>query len=159
MNREKFTVDVALLQELGERLIGRAHIALAELIKNSYDADANECRVQFSEDSITIIDDGHGMSQAEFLDHWMRIGTTHKAALKNSRLLKRALTGSKGVGRLSAQFLASEMILESTSSDRPHQTLYAIVDWTAIEHGRDLNSFEVLWEPRTESPTYPKGIM
>ena len=155
VNKEKFTVDAALLQELGERLIGRAHIALAELIKNSYDADAIDCHIRFEDDQIMITDDGHGMSQEEFLEHWMRIGTTHKVELENSRNLKRALTGSKGVGRLSAQFLASEMILESTSIDRPDKTLYAIVDWTNIRRGRDLDTVEVEWEMRTESPRYP----
>ena len=155
MNRETFTVDAALLQELGERLIGRAHIALSELIKNSFDADAITCAICFEGDTITILDDGHGMSEKEFLDHWMRIGTTHKIALEKSRLLLRPLTGSKGIGRLSAQFLASEMELWSTSLNQPDKTLYAIVDWKNISHGKDLSTVEVLWEMRDESPNYP----
>ena len=69
--------------------------------------------------------------------------------------MKRALTGSKGIGRLSAQFLASEMILESTSADRPNETLYAIVDWKNITRGQNLDTVEVLWEPRPGSPRYP----
>ena len=43
----KFTVDAELLRELGERLVGRPHIALAELIKNSYDADATKVEIGF----------------------------------------------------------------------------------------------------------------
>ena len=35
-----FTIDAELLRELGERLVGKPHMALAELIKNGYDADA-----------------------------------------------------------------------------------------------------------------------
>ena len=31
----RFTVDAALFRELGERLVGKPHIALAELVKNS----------------------------------------------------------------------------------------------------------------------------
>ena len=155
MNRETFTVDAALLQELGERLIGRAHIALSELIKNSFDADAITCEICFEDDKITILDDGHGMSEKEFLDHWMRIGTTHKVALEKSRLLNRSLTGSKGIGRLSAQFLASEMELWSTSLIEPDKTLYAIVDWKNISHGKDLSTVEVLWEMIDDSPQYP----
>ena len=157
MNKVTFTVDAALLQEIGERLIGRAHIALSELIKNSYDADAVNCHIGFEDDRITIVDDGHGMSQREFLDHWMRIGTTHKVELGKSKFLNRALTGSKGIGRLSAQFLASEMTLESTSVDQPDETLYAIVDWRNITRGQDLDTVEVLWEMRTEAPEYPDG--
>lgn len=45
--RANFTVDAALLRELGERLVGKPHIALAELVKNSYDADATEVVIRF----------------------------------------------------------------------------------------------------------------
>ena len=113
-------------------MIGRAYIALAELVKNSYDADAIDCQIEFSNDEIVIHDNGHGMSQTEFLDHWMRIGTTHKGVEKQSRNLRRPMTGSKGLGRLSVQFLADEMTLETTSSEIPSKTLYAIVDWSVI---------------------------
>jgi len=37
-----FTVDSALLGELGERLVTSVHIALTELVKNAYDADATK---------------------------------------------------------------------------------------------------------------------
>lgn len=39
-----FQADSALLRELGERLVGQPHIALAELIKNAYDADATNAK-------------------------------------------------------------------------------------------------------------------
>lgn len=116
LQKQNFTVDAALLRELGERLIGRSHIALAELIKNSYDADSTSCHIEFGENQIVISDDGSGMSERDFLDHWMRIGTTHKVDKRVSAEFHRALTGSKGIGRLSVQFLAEEMTLESTTA-------------------------------------------
>src|SRR3982751_194858 len=42
----KFTVDSALLSELGEKLVETAHIALVELVKNAYDADATQTIVK-----------------------------------------------------------------------------------------------------------------
>ena len=119
-HRLKFTVDAALLRELGERLVGKAHIALAELVKNSYDADATEVIIRFANDKIEIIDNGQGMSFAEFQNYWMRIGSPHKQEKAHSRKFERPVTGSKGVGRLSVQFLASKMSLV-TSSDRLDQ--------------------------------------
>ena len=116
MDTLSFTVDAALLRELGERLIGQPHIALAELAKNSYDADAAICKIIFGPDSIQIIDDGKGMSFNEFRDFWMRIGTTHKIDQRDSNRLNRSLTGSKGVGRLAVQFLADEMTIETGSA-------------------------------------------
>jgi len=152
---EKFIVDASLLQELGERLIGRSHIALGELVKNSYDADAANCRIEFGEDQIVISDDGSGMSENDFLEYWMRIGTTHKVDEGTSKKHGRSLTGSKGIGRLSVQFLADEMTLESTSESEPGKSLYAIVDWKNIVRGEKLDTVQVLWESRPETPEYP----
>ena len=45
-----FTVDSELLRELGERLVGRQYIALAELVKNSYDADASRVEIRIQDD-------------------------------------------------------------------------------------------------------------
>lgn len=46
-----FTVDSALLSELGKKLVETVHLALVELVKNSYDADATEVKVRFTEDA------------------------------------------------------------------------------------------------------------
>jgi len=158
LKKEKFVVDASLLQELGERLIGRPAIALGELVKNSYDADASTCRIEFGDDEIVISDDGTGMSEHDFLNYWMRIGTTHKVDEGASRKLGRPLTGSKGIGRLSAQFLADEMTLESTSGGKSQKSLYAIVDWTNAVRGADLSTVNVEWEMRSDTPPiYPGG--
>ncbi len=143
-----FTVDAALLQELGERLIGRSYIALAELLKNSYDADATYCRIEFRDDEIVVSDNGHGISEGEFRAHWMRLGTTHKAVTRESRGFRRPMTGSKGIGRLSVQFLADEMTLESTTAEDPSRHLYAFVDWAGVRRGEDLETVNVLWQVR-----------
>ena len=74
----KFQADSALLRELGERLVGQPHIALAELIKNAYDADATLCTISINDNEITVTDNGHGMTEDEFLKHWMTIGTRNK---------------------------------------------------------------------------------
>ena len=159
MEHTQFTVDAALLTELGERLIGRTHIALAELVKNAYDADAHHCQIQIRTDEIVVLDDGHGISEREFHDYWMRIGTTHKVTQASSRSLGRPMTGSKGLGRLSAQFLAHETILESSVEDNPGHTLYALVDWREVQGGEDLQTVNVMWEMRPEQSEYADGSL
>jgi len=133
---EEFTVDAALLRELGERLVGKPHIALAELVKNCYDADASEVTLRFTPDSITVIDNGDGMSPDEFKSYWLRIGTTHKQ--NTMRTAKnRPVTGSKGVGRLSVQFLGDEVEVASRSKKYAGQ-FTANVDWTGARKAGDL---------------------
>lgn len=131
-----FTVDAALLRELGERLVGKPYVALAELVKNSYDADATEVTVTFRRDSITVTDNGSGMSQTEFISHWLRVGTTHKQK-QNVTSGGRNVTGSKGVGRLSVQFLGDELEVVSRKA-KSHETFRADVNWDEARRETDL---------------------
>lgn len=145
-----FQADSALLRELGERLVGQPHIALAELIKNAYDADATYCEVTLQEESIVVTDNGHGMDESEFLQYWMTIGTRNKQLRGTSRELGRHVTGSKGVGRLSAQFLAHKLELITSSKKDPSTQLRALVDWDAAIDAGELTQATALFivEPR-----------
>lgn len=138
-----FTVDSALLQELGERLVGKPYIALAELVKNSYDADATNVEINFdpNSDRIIITDNGHGMNFEEFTKFWMRIGSPHKGKKILSRKFKRKMTGSKGVGRLAVQLLAYELELVTVSEKDITKQLRSTVNWNeAIETGELTNA-------------------
>ena len=131
-----FETEGRLLQELGERLVARADVALMELIKNSYDADAGTCAVVSSDQSIEIRDDGHGMTEQEFLSRWMRIATARKQQRRQSRLFKRTVTGSKGIGRFAVRFLGEHLRLETIARDPSTKritTLSADFDWPAID--------------------------
>ena len=157
MNRLRFTIDSHLLQELGERLVGRPYIALAELVKNAYDADANHCEIVFSEDEIEVWDDGHGMTFDEFRDFWMRIGTTNKLDQRLSRNYGRPLTGSKGIGRLAVQFLARKVKLVTTSAMNGSQRVYAEVDWDKAIAAGELTNAEALYDTSKNPEVYSSG--
>lgn len=140
MDKINFSVDSALLDELGKRLVGQPYIALAELVKNGYDADAQKVEIEFvpEKNYIRIYDSGHGMDFGEFKNFWMRIGTPHKSSEKNTRFLKRTLTGSKGVGRLSVQLLADQLTLRTVSGigENPKEWIESKVNWnTAVKAG------------------------
>lgn len=129
-HRLPFSVDAALLRELGERLVGRPYIALAELIKNAYDADATHVELSVEPDHLLVVDDGHGMSETAFENRWMRVGSPHKERERFSPGLKRPMTGSKGIGRLSAQFLGTELDLWTQAKAKRAEQLYAEIDWS-----------------------------
>jgi signal transduction histidine kinase len=110
----KFTVDSALLSELGEKLVETVHLALAELVKNAYDADATLVEIRFSRDQkgqmqIVISDDGIGMNFEVIKNYWMRIATTNKANQRVSKVFGRPLSGAKGIGRFSCRRLGSHL--------------------------------------------------
>ena len=159
-----FTIDAELLRELGERLVGKPHVALAELVKNSYDADATEVTIKFlpNADRIEIIDNGHGMTFEEFKNFWMRIGTTHKKEKRQSKNLERPMTGSKGVGRLAVQFLARSLTIQTVSGDESHKWLKAQVDWEKAMEVKELTEVEVSYnkyDRDLSAPPFPQGTM
>jgi signal transduction histidine kinase len=156
-----FTIDAELLRELGERLVGKPHVALAELIKNSYDADATQVTIKLSpdQDIIEVQDDGHGMTYDDFRKFWMRIGTTHKDR-QFSKSLNRPMTGSKGVGRLAVQFLARELKIITVSKNKSSEWLEATINWEdAIKVGGELTKVEVNYRQPTSLKPFEHGTL
>lgn len=144
-----FEVSAALFEELGERLVSRPEVALAELIKNSYDADAQTCSVEFEKDRIVVKDDGHGMSESQFLKNWMVVSTQAKGVERYSKLYRRSMAGSKGVGRFSARFLGHALILRSVANDPTvgkKTRLTATFDWRAITREKNIATVEVQYD-------------
>lgn len=103
----RFSVDTHLFRELGELLVGRDSTAIAELIKNSYDADATEV-ILYGENlnkprvgRIVITDNGVGMTMETFEKGFLTIASRIKeTGNRRSPYYQRRFTGAKGVGRL-----------------------------------------------------------
>jgi anti-sigma regulatory factor (Ser/Thr protein kinase) len=103
----KFNFDISTFRLIGRELITDRITALVELVKNCYDANAENVTVEFinvfqkSLDSkIIISDDGKGMSSLDIKNKWMIIGTPDKRDnRKSSPPYNRMCVGKKGIGR------------------------------------------------------------
>ena len=142
--RLAFGVDAALLVELGERLVARRSVALAELIKNAYDADATGVVVTLVDVSspsgkIVVEDNGTGMTLEDMKGGWMRIATNDAAENPLSAKFGRPRTGAKGIGRFACGRLASRLSLESVSRvPGGSESIKADFNWLDFAPGRDL---------------------
>jgi len=140
--------------------VAKADVALLELIKNAYDADASICSVKFDGQHVEIIDDGHGMTEQEFLDNWMQIATPDKQRANESRDYHRTVTGSKGIGRFAVRFLGRHLRLETVASSKisGEKTLLVVdFDWEKIDAANYLHTFEIPYEVRTVSSNQKSG--
>ena len=140
-----FVVDSALLSELGERLVESDHLALAELIKNAYDADATEVTVALKPDKkerslIIVKDNGCGMTFTDVKNYWMRIATTNKADYDVSPKYGRPKTGSKGIGRFSCRRLGNKLQLNTTGrkKDKRYETTKVEFNWKDYRPGTEV---------------------
>jgi signal transduction histidine kinase len=163
----KFSVDSALLRELGEKLVSTVHVALAELVKNAYDADATMVRISIEPSAlggptIVIEDNGSGMTPEEVATYWMRIGTTNKDGNPCSRRFGRPRTGKKGVGRFACRRLGSSLELE-TIATQLEGTQTATVkttvtfDWNSFEPGTTVESVPCVGVTSKLLGTHPTG--
>jgi signal transduction histidine kinase len=178
MNQElKFTVDSALLRELGEKLVETVHLAVSELVKNAYDADATEVQFIFEtldggESRIRIVDNGVGMNFSAVENYWMRIATANKVDRFRSPVYGRYVTGAKGIGRFSCRRLGTRLTLITRAAQDGYavgrlpavESTKVVFPWTEFEAGADVTTIickgerEVLQNESTGTELIIEGV-
>lgn len=125
-----------LLTMLGDQLIKNERIALVEIIKNSYDADASWVTITFAgfgdhyellpDSKIVIEDDGVGMTKDILENHWVNPATPLKKINKTTQPItakRRRIQGEKGIGRFALLKLGRTVTLTT----RPENSLREFV--------------------------------
>lgn len=126
------------MKTLGSELISNDAVAVIELVKNAYDAEANRVLIRFvgpllpGQGRIEIFDDGAGMSLDVVRGAWMEPATPGKRQKTSSGSKDRRVLGEKGIGRFAAMRLALELEL-ITRARGADQEVYGIFDWTQFE--------------------------
>lgn len=118
-NTYRFEHGAMSIIQMGEELIGHPSTALNELVKNAYDADANQCHIYTHHDTLpansllVIRDDGVGMGEGTLFGDWLRPSMSSKRdedrSKRRSEIYKRRYLGSKGIGRLAAMALGRSL--------------------------------------------------
>lgn len=128
-----------MLQLLGDELIGSARLAVFELVKNAYDADANEAVVRLDLDSdqgpaITVTDDGEGMTLDVLRSVWLEPGDDHRQkqrlADRRTPRHRRLPLGEKGLGRFAVHKLGNLITLVTRA--RGSDECVVKIDWNEL---------------------------
>ena len=136
-NTLHFSASTSVKNLFGRGLVTDQVAAVFELVKNSYDADATEVEIIFSNlntnnSSIIISDDGTGMDLHDIEHRWMVIGTDSKKNVLLSPIFRRPLNGDKGIGRFSVDRLGSYLHMESQKRDSSQK--YSVeFDWSLFD--------------------------
>lgn len=150
---------------LGADLVTNDIVAVIELVKNSYDAFAQNVQIAFKQGSdaavhLEIVDDGVGMTRDIVENSWCTVATPHKAAHPFTKKGKRRrrVVGNKGLGRLSAARLGNRLTMLTQSPGAPCWEVN--VDWQEIATGDDIaRSAVTLTERKEGSPFTESGTM
>lgn len=143
-----------LIALLGEELISDEPVALVELVKNSYDADATCVRIKFegadpmAPDRIVIEDDGVGMSLDTVLHSWFEPGTVSKK--RDSRSDSgRPYQGAKGIGRFASARLGDTLLMETQSHSE--EGVSVLLSWGRFTDDAYLEDVELDYSTGTVS--------
>ncbi|PKM52456.1 MAG: hypothetical protein CVV02_01500 [Firmicutes bacterium HGW-Firmicutes-7] len=132
-----FRFNARFGQLIGRNLISNPIVAVSELVKNAYDADAGNISIIFENlksgtSSLKIVDDGDGMSLSDLTNKWMMVGTDNKLRETYTTKGRRKL-GEKGIGRFSVERLAKRLTIKTSQKGNAH-ALMIFINWDEYEN-------------------------
>lgn len=135
-----FKPRARLMHLLGDQLIRDSGIAVFELVKNSYDADAKNCIITLdnahAQDGVIVVeDDGCGMTLDTVVNVWLEPGTDNRGVQRKegrrSKKFKRLPLGEKGIGRFAAHKLGDE--IKVVTKAKGDQEVVIKIDWREFD--------------------------
>lgn len=112
--------DPNTIQHLGIQMYSTLPPVIAEIVANSYDADANVVKIYLNDNDsenkeIIISDDGHGLTYEQINSKFLKIGRNRRTAehTQKSESERRFVIGKKGLGKLSFFGVASIIEVET----------------------------------------------
>lgn len=155
-NNFNFKPRAKIIQVIGQELISNDVIALVELIKNSYDADALKIEIELNnifsdKGEIIVKDNGLGMSYDKIINVWLEPATPDKKSKgekKYSLCFQRRLLGEKGIGRFAAHRLGDYIELATRAKDNCSSALFEYesivkIDWNAFTEDKYLDEVPI----------------
>ncbi|MBS1940646.1 MAG: ATP-binding protein [Bacteroidetes bacterium] len=161
-DRLRFRISTGLKRVLGSELITDDEVALFELVKNSFDARARNVYLHFSEDEITVVDDGEGMSLDDLQNKWLFVAFSskrnHNKTNKSSNYrdqveARNHYAGSKGVGRFSSDRLGKTLQLQSRSKTESKGVVHRLdINWSDFDKddNRQFNQVKIIHATSTK---------
>lgn len=172
MHKKSFKPKARILSLLGEELIKSPVLAIYELVKNGYDADAKQIIVNFEKSDnintgvITIEDDGLGILEPVLEHVWLEPGSdfrkpsdVHEINFIKSPIYKRIPLGEKGIGRFAVHKIANKiklitrpknLLMDIHTKDVVQEVIedYEIeleIDWGEFSQKKYLDDININW--------------
>lgn len=155
MEQLQFKISSFLKDLIGRELITDEFVAVFELVKNSFDANAKHVHIIFENQhnpetaKIIIRDDGRGMNDDDLKNKWLFVAHSAKRDgsedkdYRDKIQNRRVFAGAKGVGRFSCDRLGTALNL-ITLKDTPNAKIENLkVDWTSFEEDSNKEFIDI----------------
>src|SRR5438876_338454 len=152
----KFRARARTVEMLGRQQIAGIPTAISELFKNAHDAYAGNVDVDYirKDDLFVLRDDGIGMTENEFVERWLAIGTESKVGStrglppppKPPDMEERPMLGEKGIGRLAVAAIGPQVLIltRAKRGKRIYDTVMSFINWGLFEvPGINLDEIDI----------------
>ncbi|MDP8208761.1 MAG: ATP-binding protein [Candidatus Electryonea clarkiae] len=161
--KKTFKISSALKDIIGKDLITNDFIAVFELVKNAFDANAKRVDIIFEglttqNPRLIIKDTGKGMDLVDLESKWLFVAySAKKAGVEDYRdkiSSKRKYAGAKGIGRFSCDRLGSSLVIYSRKNTEDSKLHKLKVDWKDFELDmkEEFATIVVDYESTTSNP-------
>lgn len=159
MEKLKLRYSHNIIEHLGLKLYqNKPTNVIAELISNSWDADAQNVWIEIAQDKVSITDDGCGMSYTELMNDYLIIGKKKRSKdnITEKTARQRNMMGRKGIGKLAPFGIAKKLTLITISKE---EKLY---NWIQLdlskmlsEENDDSPNDSIIYEPTILADNIP----
>ncbi|MCY4129523.1 MAG: ATP-binding protein, partial [Gammaproteobacteria bacterium] len=120
-----------IIDHLGLQMYQSPVAAVAELVANAWDADADNVKITLPSNltkaaELTVEDDGNGMSFAECQARFLNVGYARRGNknIERSKEKKRRILGRKGIGKFAGFGIARLVRIETVSKVNGERTVF-----------------------------------
>ena len=128
-NKElELIIKPQIIRLLGIQMYQKPADVISELIANSWDADAEDVKINISDGMIEVLDNGNGMTFDQCQNHYLNVGRDRRLDTKNdkSERFKRPVLGRKGIGKFAGFGIAKNIEIETISIENGEITHFSM---------------------------------
>ncbi len=129
----KLTVHGRIIDHLGIQMYQSPVAAVAELVANAWDADAENVRISLPKElddaaEFVVKDDGLGMTLEQCEERYLKVGWCRRAADPDERSPEkgRGILGRKGIGKFAGFGIAHVIHVETISKETGEKTVFQL---------------------------------
>lgn len=136
----KIIADPRLLDLIGASMYTNYSKAIGEIVVNAYDADAKDVFIDVDKETITISDNGTGMTPSMIQDQYLHFGGDQKKSIEATPIFKRRPVGDKGIGKWAGLGIARRMCIIS-QKDGIKTSL--VLDFDDLKEYKDISKVDL----------------
>ena len=153
MAKYEMSLDLNVLNHLGINLYTKIPAVLSEAVANAYDADATEVNIVIEGQSVTISDNGTGMSNEDVNGHFLTVGYQKRKDVQRTPIFGRKPMGRKGIGKLSLFSIANIIEVQTYNGTTKDAFIINVQELKEFISKKENSKQHKSYEPTPIEPT------